>query len=486
MNKRTSIGKNAILNATKAALSVLFPLITYPYALRILGASNIGKVSYISSIISYFAIVAAIGIGAYGVREGAKIRDNEVELQEFVSEVFTINVISTLITYICLAAFSFIFLDNKEYAILMLVLSTSILFTTFGVDWINALFEDYFFITVRSIVIHLVAMIFLFVLVRNKDDYYIYAMLQILPNAIVCVSSWIYCKKYVKVRITKSCKPNIHLKPMLVMLAGTITTSIYVNSDITMLGVFANDYNVGLYTASTKIYTVVKNILAAVYSVAVPALSFNIGAHNWKKSKELYSNIFGGISIILLPAVIGMFLLSSELMRVMGGSEYVEASISLKVLSLALLFAIYGGLITACLNIALGREKENLISAVISALINIVLNLIFIPVFGINGAAITTVLSEAFVLVFCLTRVPEKSRYMDTAFIFREIRNALIGCTCMGCFVIVAKFLVSNMAIKVIACVAGGATIYFIVELFLRDVIVLKYTQSIYNKRRNQ
>ena len=81
MNKRTSIGKNAILNATKAALSVLFPLITYPYALRILGASNIGKVSYISSIISYFAIVAAIGIGAYGVREGAKIRDNEVELQ---------------------------------------------------------------------------------------------------------------------------------------------------------------------------------------------------------------------------------------------------------------------------------------------------------------------------------------------------------------------------------------------------------------------
>lgn len=480
--RKNGLGENAVLNATKSALSVLFPLITYPYALRILGAVNIGKVSYVNSIVSYFAIIAALGVATYGVREGAKLKEHRAAFENFVGEVFTINVISTLITYVVLALFFFLVFRESEYGLLMAILSLSIVLTTLGVDWINTVFEDFIFITVRSIIVHIVSMILLFVLVKKTDDYYIYAGLQIFPTAIICISNWFYCKKYVKIRFRRPINAKLHLKPLLIMLAGSITISLYVNSDVTMLGIFSGDYSVGIYTASTKIYSVIKNILSAVYAVTVPTLSVCVGNKAWNKYKELYSNIFGGISILLLPAVTGMFLLSNEIMLVMGGDEYASAVTSLRILSIALLFAIYGGLVTACLNITLGREKDNLVATVYSAFINIGLNFVFIPEFSINGAAFTTLIAEAFVFLYCIIKNQDRKKYIDYLFLRREIRNAIIGCVGMSAVVLLIKYLINGVFQRVAVSVVVGGFLYFVIEYALRDAIVLKYINSFLNK----
>lgn len=482
MTSKNSIGKNAVLNATKSALSVLFPLITYPYALRILGATNIGKVSYVSSIVSYFAIVASLGVATYGVREGAKLKKDGSALENFVGQVFTINIISTLITYAVLTIFSIVVFHESEYRLLLVILSLSIMLTTLGVDWINTIFEDFFFITIRSIIVHITSMILLFVLVKKSEDYYIYAGLQILPTAIVCVSNWCYCKKYVRIRLCRYTNAKVHMKPLLIMLAGSITISLYVNSDVTMLGIFTDDYNVGLYTASTKIYSVIKNILSAIYAVTVPSLSVCAGNREWNKFKDLYSNIFGGISIILLPAVTGMLLLSNEIMLVMGGSEYVSAVTSLQILSVALIFAIYGGLVTACLNITLGREKDNLIATVYSALINIGLNFIFIPKFGINGAAFTTLIAEAFVFIYCTKKIRDRKKYLKYSFIGKELRNSIIGCVGMSGTILLIRCLNIGVLLRVVVSVVAGVLLYFAIEYALRDAVVLKYTNSFIKK----
>ena len=71
--KKKSIGINAILNLIKSALSIVFPLITYPYALRVLGTEGIGKVSYTSSIISYFSLIAMLGVSTYAIRDDQKL-----------------------------------------------------------------------------------------------------------------------------------------------------------------------------------------------------------------------------------------------------------------------------------------------------------------------------------------------------------------------------------------------------------------------------
>ena len=96
--KQKSIKINLIMNTIKPLMSLIFPLITFPYASRILGATGIGRVNYASSIVSYFSMFAALGISTYAVREGARIRDDKEKFSKFSREMLNINLCTTFIS----------------------------------------------------------------------------------------------------------------------------------------------------------------------------------------------------------------------------------------------------------------------------------------------------------------------------------------------------------------------------------------------------
>ena len=171
------------------------------------------------------------------------------------------------------------------------------------------------------------------------------------------------------------------------------------NFDTTMLGWIKGDADVGLYSIAVKIYTIIKGILVAIYAVSLPRLAGYVGQNAFIEYKQIFSRICNYLSLILIPTSVGILCLSNEIMLFMGGRDYIAASFSLQILSVALIFAIYGGLITAVLNITIGKEKENLIATFWGAIINFSLNLFFIPLWGINGAALTTLISELFVFL---------------------------------------------------------------------------------------
>ena len=107
--KNKFIGINALLNAIKTIFSIIFPLITFPYISRVLGVENIGIYNFSSSIVSYFTLLAGLGISTYAIREGARYRNDRNKISDFCSEVFSINFISTLVSYVILL-FCLIFL----------------------------------------------------------------------------------------------------------------------------------------------------------------------------------------------------------------------------------------------------------------------------------------------------------------------------------------------------------------------------------------
>ena len=100
--KKKSLGVNAILNGVKSIMSILFPLITFPYVSRVLQAENLGKYNFALTFVSYFILLAGLGVSTYAVREGAKYRDDKEVMSKFASEVFTINVASTVVSYFLL------------------------------------------------------------------------------------------------------------------------------------------------------------------------------------------------------------------------------------------------------------------------------------------------------------------------------------------------------------------------------------------------
>ncbi len=480
--KKKNIGINAVLNTIKSIIRFIFPLITYPYALRVLGAESIGKVAYSASIVSYFSMFAMLGVESYGVREGAKKRENKSELQSFTNEVFSINIISTAIAYLLLFMAVAFIPKFKGYEWLILLQSVSILFSTLGMDWINVLYEDYMMITVRSIFIQLLSMIFLFLFVKTSDDFYAYAFLSIIANCVICISNWFYIKKYVRAKITLHPNVKKHLKPLLLMFFNALAISIYVNFDMTMLGWMKGDEVAGYYSVAVKIYSIIKVLLAAVYTVTIPQLSAFIGKQDYSSYKQLYSKICSSLSLLLIPAGVGLICISNEVVMIMGGAEYASAVPTLQILSVALIFAIFGGLVTAVLNLSIGKEKDNLIATIMGAAINVGLNLVFIPMLSQNGAAITTVISEAFVFIFCLVRVKNLKQYVDSKTVLRNLFDASIGAVLIILITIGTKLLTENMIIRLVVILMLSVSGYVGLLLLRKNQLLMGLLAKIRNK----
>ena len=180
--KNKSLTKNAILNGIRNGLNLLFPLITFPYVSRVLQVEKLGEYNFANSVISYFVLLAGLGISSYAVREGAKLREDKDKFNFFTSSVFTINVLSTVISYICLFGCLWILESLHKYSMLILVFSIQIIFITIGVEWVYSIYEEYLYITLRGILFKILSIIFLFIFVKTEEDVIAYAGITVFAS----------------------------------------------------------------------------------------------------------------------------------------------------------------------------------------------------------------------------------------------------------------------------------------------------------------
>lgn len=464
-----SVGTNVVLNIVKSVSQLFLPLITYPYLLRVLGVENIGKVSYGAAIISYFSLFAVLGTNTYAVREGSRIRDDKNKINEFASQIFFINVIFSFFSYILLILLILFDDGLNSYKLLLLIQSVGVVSSAISFEWVNSVFEDYLYITLRSILVNLIQIAVIFIFIHKRSDYYWYAGIQTSAVLLVSFINWIYCKRYISITVVRNFEFAKHIKSLFVLFSNNIAVQIYMNIDTVMLGILTTDRSVGLYSAATKIYSLVKNILASIYIVPLSRMSYYYA--NGKKSelKRLYTNIVSFLSIIIIPAATGMFVLAKGLMYLLGGPEYFNATFTLKVLSISFIFALYGGVITQCYNIVIRRERINLQATTLSAIIDFGINLLVIRRFEYNGAAFTTLLAEAFVLIYCFIKIPNKKELFVWKDVISSFMNALIGAITIIFVSFILQFFVQNLVIYTFFVTIISAVIYFIELIILKD-----------------
>ena len=416
------MGVNAALNLFKTALSIIFPLITYPYISRILGVENLGKINYTASIVGYFSLVAALGISTYAIREGGRIRSDSKKLSHLGNQIFTINILSTIVSYLLLVLVVCLFIPNREYQILIFIQSLTIVFTTLGVDWINVLY-----ITIRSIVIQILSLILMFVLVKTASDLYLYTFISVIGSGISCILNLIYCRKYLKLSLVWRLDLVKHFKPIIVLFSGGLVISIYANSDMLILEWFKGAYYVGLYAVAARVYTILKNLLASIYSVTIPRLSHLFGEQKIDEFKKSYTQILSVVTLILIPMSAGLIVLSREIILFLGGIKFIDATLTLQLLAISLIGAIFGGILTYGLNIPIGRETVNLTGALYGIVVNIGISLLLIPVFYQNGAAVATIASEFFIVLYNFLVVRESGKYINFVLWRQNLVQALLG-----------------------------------------------------------
>lgn len=466
INKTKSVGINAFLNIIKQCCAIIFPLITFPYASRVLEVENYGKVSFGTSIIGYFTLLAGLGIANYAIREGARIRDDKEKFSAFVNEVFTINIVSTLISYAILFLVLIFWDKLGSYRVLILVQSISILFTTIGTDWINSIYEEYAYITIRYVVVHIIAIVLMFIFVRDSSDYIIYAFIAIFGTVGANVINIFHIRKTVKLRLVKVKNLKLHLLPMIMLFCNSLSVLIYVNSDVTMLGLLSDDKSVGIYSAATKIYNIIKQLLNAIIVVMIPRLSALLGKKMYDEYNKLLRNSFHAIVTLLMPAITGVFVLSYEIIWIIGGEQYARGYEALSILSIALGGSVFANFFNNAILIPNKKEKYFLIGTLTAAIANIVLNAFLIPSLDYIGAAVTTVIAEYIVLGFGLFF----SRGLFTfKIIWRDLISSLSGCMLIVLISYVLHNFIESILLRTVAICLCSVIGYCVVIVIFRN-----------------
>ena len=178
-----SVKFNFVMNFILTASNFIFPLITFPYVSRILGASGTGKVSFAISIVSYFTMAAALGIPTYGIRAVARVRNNQEKLNKTVQEILSIHLVMmvlVLLAYIVAIDFIPRFQSDK---LLFWIVGITILLDPLGVNWLYQGLEQYGYIAKRSIFLKFISLILMFIFIHSSEDYVFYGVTSILASA---------------------------------------------------------------------------------------------------------------------------------------------------------------------------------------------------------------------------------------------------------------------------------------------------------------
>lgn len=453
--KRKSVGVNAVLNTIQTIVSMIVPLVTFPYVSRVLGVEALGRYNFSQAVVSYFVLIAGLGINTYAVREGAGLRNDKARINAFVESVFSINVYSAALALLLLFGVMSGVTKLREYSDIIFVLAIQIVFTTIGRGWIYTIYEDYMYITIRTVLFQLFSAGLLFIFVRDSDDVLIYALISIIGIIGNNIANLICSKKYCNFSFRYN--PELsYLKPILILFCTSLSVTIYTSSDTIILGFLGTDYSVGLYSTSVKIYNIAKQMVAAILTVSIPRCSYYIGCSKVEEYQNLFNKIVNMLIFFVLPATFGLLSLSGECIYLIAGQEYLEASLSLQILSVAIVFNLVSYMLGYCVLIPHKKEGLFLKATMISAAANITLNFILIPHYMQNAAALTTVIAEFITMMICYSGA---KKYIHNFY----IGNNLICVLCGSLSIVVVCFVIKKMVQNTIVIIVLSITISVIV-----------------------
>ena len=189
-----------------------------------------------------------------------------------------------------------------------------------------------------------------------------------------------------------------HLRYSVPLLIGSITSNILLRMDLILLTYLRSVGIVGLYTVAVSLANALTNLLSPLNSLLVPFVS-ELDAKRTNLSTFL-STLYKYAMIFFVPLGILMFFFAKEVLIVLFSSRFMGATNALKILSIMCLFNALTALNNSCLQ-GLGKTKFLMWTAVLGGSLNLCLDLILIPKFGADGAAIAT--SGVWILCFSIT-----------------------------------------------------------------------------------
>ncbi|MEH6305198.1 flippase [Olivibacter sp. CPCC 100613] len=396
-----TIKKNALYNVLLSVSQILFPLITFPYVSRILGPVGIGNVSFVDSVTQYFILIAALGIPIYGVREIAKLKDQQEKRSEVFSELLLIHLCTTGLALLLYIGIFFTAPYFKHYQPLFFLGAMVLFFQLFVVEWLFQGMEEFPYITKRTLLIRIGSVLAIFLLVNGSGDeawYYGISCLAVLINAFFNMT---YARRFVYLRPVQNIFKK-HSKALLYIFSLGLVTSVYTVLDTALLGFLSTPEQVGYYATSARLIKLVIMVFVAFSTVLIPPLSKAFHENDTEHAIMLLEKSFGYTILLSVPASIGLYIVAPLIIPLYAGSQFLEATSSLKTIAPSIVFVSLSNVFGMQILNPTNNEQLFFWAAIAGMFISLLINFSLIPFFGQLGAALSSVITEFSVLILLI------------------------------------------------------------------------------------
>lgn len=374
---------------------------------RFLGAEGYGAYSFVISMLMLLSIPVQAGLPNLAVRETSKalVSDDWPIIGRIWLRVLRLNFVYFSFLIIILLLFNYFsddWINTRRYELFLagfilvpiasLTLGQSAIIRGLGKVVVGSAFDGLVRFTM------MLALIGLSVLVIPDYELKPYHMIVIyvISISIAYLASLAFLLRQVKGRIQGEIKLHLDsaswrssLYPLTVI--GGIQI-LFGYADVFILGMFENDKELGVYRVAVQISSLVVFGLAALNQMLLPNFS---RLYTENKMEELQKLVTFSSRIILFLSIIpsAILLVFGELIiTYVFGQEYSAGTLALSILIVGNLLNAAFGSVGALLNMT-GHEKDSMRGMLIALAVNMVLNLILIPIYGMEGAAVATAIS---------------------------------------------------------------------------------------------
>lgn len=466
--RNNSLKFNIILSSIHQLLTLFLPLVTAPYVSRVLGAEGTGIFSYTSSIQAYFTLFAALGTGVYGVREIARKRNNKKQYSTLFWEIELLTVLTSsvaIILWLLWAIFS------KEFQLIYLILTLNLFAVLFDISWFYTGLEQFVYTIGLNALFKIFGTIAIFTFIKEPSDLNTYIFIIASTSLLSSISLWIYLPKIlVKVSLnTLSLKG--HLKQTLIYFVPTIATSIYTVLDKTMIGVITQNANEnGYYEQATKIINILKSItFTALNSVLGARIAYLFSEKKYDEIKSRIALSLDFIFFIGMAFFFGLLSVSETFVPIFFGQGYDQVIYLLYVFSPIVVIIGVSNCLGSQYYTPAGLRSQSAKYIIIGSVFNLLLNLVFIPVFRSKGAVTSSVLAESLITFLY---VKNSNGYVDFKQLASYFNPRFIAGFIMYLIILFIKQYLPNDLLGLLIQVLIGGMTYFMITYLQKDNIL--------------
>ncbi len=377
-------------------MNILAPLITLPLVVRALGRDGMGKIAVASSLLSYFMILGSNGLTSFGNKVIARYNEKQSLINSF-NRVLSLQILYTTISVIAYLLYVLFFGFNLKSILLILLLQ--LLSTYFDLTWFFYGINKIKVLAVRNFIIRLsgICLIYFFVKTPNDIDKYLWILGA--SNLFANLSVIIVVKKYIGIENIKfNLIPiKIDLSSSLFIILPLFVMAIYSNIDRIIIFSYLNNFSsVGLYDVGIKFISIFAVLIVSLRPIMISKISNNFG--NIDKIEELVSKSISLVFYISIPVCFLLFLNIEKFIQLFLGENFAESAFIVQILTVQIILTGIGDIFVNQILISIGQEKKVLIIISVLCFLLIGLYIILVPLLGIYGAAISSVLAHFLIL----------------------------------------------------------------------------------------